>query len=769
MSSAAQQSIPTVLELGFLKGGAVKSKLRSIPSRRSGDAASFLDDEADDSEESVEIKLRNAKLLQKARELGLAKDIVSLRDYLKLGGTERVAKDLVRIYSQAVTGHEERYLVLSTKVKPFCDAAAIDYDQILVDYNEDLCDSKRTSARALVESSSIARCCFAPIVRCKITLAVLRVALLCGKTPPCLSELSRDSITWAAADPTVKSELEEATRLLVVDGIVRKYCGLGARELFRVDNPLHAVRLLDFVSRHFTTKSVLLDVFALCDAFTFLTREDACVLVLERAITSGDADLCVDLLKTVFSLDDAPAESVSRRVIKYCCQELEELCIAMTGKGPGFRLESMRAKAVSVCKVGSAVVEACHERFRGNENSLLAQPSFTTFVQDFGRIQRLQDHHGLYLPLSVFESKQSILDASRSLLNPVVEAFWEGNPEASSSLMKNAKAACAILAGPNGQDSREMWYAVAGEAASLLVNKSNDGCAIDFLAASGILDDFGTDDAVRAILSVALSFCHRASNQTANAVYFDDDEKRRMEDVIRASSLVHDYGLTGCPERMLEALVSLGLLTETVSKVVLRADEGLGESLEVLTESLGSDARARRLLSTRQTLYSEMVGANAVSISRPLLHPSWYVGDGLLLSPRDALSWSVAYSRDILGLCMTAEPSTVYMNGVAGLHQFLEGRGAHAAALRTCSAFAAIFLSSRWSPHALDGSTFVDELLQRDTVKALSERSMGGSGTGIMSVNIDSQLAVSFLLSLPLKTAFKVCYFRFRCWNYFRQ
>ena len=37
-----------------------------------------------------------------------------------------------------------------------------------------------------------------------------------------------------AADDTVKSELEEARRLLAIDSLVRKYCGNGAQEYFRV-------------------------------------------------------------------------------------------------------------------------------------------------------------------------------------------------------------------------------------------------------------------------------------------------------------------------------------------------------------------------------------------------------------------------------------------------------------------------------------------------------------------------------------------------------
>ena len=753
---------PTILELGFLKGGAMKSKLQSISSRRSGDTASFVDEDAEDGEESLEIKLRHAHLLERARELGLPRDVVSLRDYLKLGGTDRVAKELVRIHSSAASGHDERFTALTSKVKPFCDESGVDYDQVLMSYNADLCDSRRTSVGALLESSSIARCCFAPLVKCQVALAVLRVALLCGKAPSCLTELSRDSINWAAIDTTIKSELEEATRLLLVDSIVRKYCGHGARELFRVDNPLHAVRLLDFVCLHFRTESVLSDLFDLCDAFTFLTREEACVQILQRAAASGDSDLCVGLVSKIFTLGDTIADRICRQVVSYCCLELEEACSLLCQTEDGFQYDSFKKRAIFACRVGRGIAEACYERSEdGLDGNTLLHPSFGALARDFGRLQRLQEHHSIFLPLSVFDSKQSTLKAARSLLDPVVESFTRGNSKNISSLMTNAKAGCTILAGPNGNDCQSMWYTVAGEAASLLASTTNDGRCGEFLATAGILDDYGDADAVRAILSVALSLCRRASDGTTSGlVYADDETLNRMEDVIRASSLVQDYALLGCPERTLQALVSLGILTETASQIVLRADEGLGESLEILSEKLRQEARSRRNhSSTVHGRTSERNGIGPLRVSKPLLHPSWYVGDGLLLSPREALSWSVAYCRDLFGFWHKSGASIAYgMDGAVGLHRFLGERGAHAVALRISSVYSSIALSSGEFPKAFDGAVLGDAFVrqQQGTIKSLCERSLGGSGSGITNMTIDSQLAVAFLLSLPIKIAFKV-------------
>jgi hypothetical protein len=662
-----QHPTPTVLEVGFLKTGAMKSALCSFPKRKSGDAASLLDDGIDDCEENVEIKLQHARRLEEARKLGLPRGVVTLRQYLRLGGTERVAKELVRIHSSASVSHEERQLALTLKAKQFCNQAGVDYDQILKEYNSDLCDSKCTSAKALVESSSVARCCVDPLVRCEVALAVLRVALLSGKAPASLAQLSHDAIEWAAVNATFKSEIQEATRLLVVDGIVRKYCGPGAGELFRVDNPLHAIRLLNFVSRHFRTTSVLSDMLDLCDAFTFLTREEACILVLERAAAAGDARLCVELLGHVFALGDTMSENVGRRAIKYCSHALEEACSSLLHGEDGLHAVMCRDKAVSACSVARTIAEACHAHFyQGHDSSSFLRPSFGVLLRDFERIQRLQEHHNLFLPLSVFDTPGATLRASRSVLNPVIEAFINGNLEFGETLLLRAKAACTVLSGPNIRGGQSIWYTVAGEAASSIASSTDDGRYVDFLASAGILNDFGDEGAVRALLSVALTLCRRASNESFGSA--GSDTLRRMEDVIRASSLVHDYALIDCPERILVSLVSIGLLTETASQVLLRADEGLGEAVETLSEKLACEARMRSNHVKPSDGPIDGKDVNVLRIGRPLLHPSWYVGDGLLLPPRDALYSSVAYCRDVLDVCLKSGNQPADADGPVELH-----------------------------------------------------------------------------------------------------
>lgn len=230
--------VPTILEMGALKHGATKSRLRVVGA-----------DTADDSEETcVEDKLRDALCLQRARRAGLQTGVVSLRSFVQKGGALFVAKELVSLLSGkgACTGKEYDTvrLFLTEAVHPFCDAFGVDYDKALLEYVVARCHEKTGVDEAVQESSHIAKCCSSDITKVNCALVLLRAALLCKTTPDWLSRFSDDALLWASSDSALQSEVQEASRLLLIDAIVLKYCGSGARELFQVDNPTHAVRLM---------------------------------------------------------------------------------------------------------------------------------------------------------------------------------------------------------------------------------------------------------------------------------------------------------------------------------------------------------------------------------------------------------------------------------------------------------------------------------------------------------------------------------------------
>ena len=123
------------------------------------------------------------------------------------------------------------------------------------------------------EAASLVRLSSDPQLKCQNILNILRAALLCEVRPSCLNELSKDTIKWAMEEG-VKLEIEESTRLIVIDKIIREYCGNGASDFFRVSNALHGRRLMQHVTIYVDAPTVLDDVFTLSDAFTHLSCAD---------------------------------------------------------------------------------------------------------------------------------------------------------------------------------------------------------------------------------------------------------------------------------------------------------------------------------------------------------------------------------------------------------------------------------------------------------------------------------------------------------------
>ena len=117
----------------------------------------------------------------------------------------------------------------------------------------------------------------------------------------------------------------------------------------------------------------------------------------------------------------------------------------------------------------------------------------------------------------------------------------------------------------------------------------------------------------------------------------------------------------------------------------------------------------------------------------------------VLLPPEEALRKGIDYCKQAMGLQMMDDPSM-------GIHAFVANRGAHALALRILSHSTTMQICLR------QNSTYFDELtdFNQHINISLVERYLGGTGNGITSGVVDSQLAASFLLSLPLKLAFKI-------------
>jgi hypothetical protein len=264
-------------------------------------------------------------------------------------------------------------------------------DDVLVAYGDELCETKHMSQSMLIEASSVARCCIKDNMKCKITLTVLRAALLCGAATPCLTKLSQDAREWAGGDLTMRSELTEATRLKVISNIAVTYCGTDAAlELFRVDNPSHAVKLLSHVCRHITYRESLSDALKLCDAFTHITKEDACTQMLEVCIHSGSTDDCINVMTEIFDKEMLVAQSIWMRALEFCSMTLLDVC--ETIRTCKFRASESR-QAMLLCSKGLALLEVVQERIPAR---LLESTLLGSLLDSYQRVQRLQNHHQIF-------------------------------------------------------------------------------------------------------------------------------------------------------------------------------------------------------------------------------------------------------------------------------------------------------------------------------------------------------------------------------------
>ena len=822
---------PSVMQLGVLRGGAPRQRgtasfmarrvqrgsgpnvaPTSVPSSASASDAQtaklyrqFEDKDVD--AEAVEVKLDQAVSLQRARDAGLPKRVVTLRLYNERGGSPFIAKELVRIISSKASSNADRRALIMERVQPFCKAANTNFDVVLSMYTKELCDSNRNNARILLEASSLSRLCTGS-ARCEVALKVLRAAILCTEQPPALSDLSREAIEWAI-DDGMRSELEEATRLLVVDRIVRRYCGNGAQELFRVADPRHGLRLLHFVCRHIDGPSAIQDALALCDAFTHLSKADACVLILRRMALSSPpeanaddkvfrADQCASLLRHLYTKDPILAEEVGVETCMYLSEAVQD-CSPMMGEASSItkQLKQKDGKAaaraamsiVSVMQENASKLGRVHKADASKAMLLGGTSSWSALLQKFQSIYELQSTFSIYLSLSDLENKTMQDEVCRLLLRPAVDLLDGDEVDADSDVSAQMSAlkeslSCArrgigLLFAENGQGASKLWCkAIGNQAMHLAMSSRDDSSSVAFLVASGLLDALSTDAAFDAIYSVATAHCIRASkeasSQASDVLCREDTNSVEAEDegvsqksvllamrcIIRASSVLEDHALRFCPRRLLGPLVSLTGLVDTISQVLARGDGGSGEEMVTFRaqldrhssnrrENIPDPARSDRFSAEE----SSGQGGGALPITPPN-HSNWYVGDGLLLPPLESLQLCMVYCKKFMTLIRSTHGCD---SDDRSIYDFLNDRGAHTIALRLRASSSAIELVSDndISPFDVDCSMLSDAGFSNES-KFLVERSLGGSGSGITSGSIDSELALAYLLTLPMKTAFKV-------------
>jgi hypothetical protein len=147
-------AFPTVLELSAMSKRAVKSTFKPGCREISATREDSLEEGEETNDEQVRQKLIHASCLKASRELGLDISVTTLRAFPDFGGTHRVAIELVRHMSTSSINHDERDSVFQLKMKPFCEAFLVDFDESLLQYVKSLCASKAASQESIVEAAS---------------------------------------------------------------------------------------------------------------------------------------------------------------------------------------------------------------------------------------------------------------------------------------------------------------------------------------------------------------------------------------------------------------------------------------------------------------------------------------------------------------------------------------------------------------------------------------------------------------------------------------
>lgn len=606
---------------------------------------------------------------------------------------------------------------------------------------------------------SVAQCCDNVLVKCQGILVVLRAALFCKYSPPWLTSLSRDAVEWSAIDLGLRSELVEASRLLLIDGIARKYCGDEGGDLFRVDNPRHAVRLLEFITQHFRWEGALGDSLDLCDAFYHLSRLDATTALCTQCVSANNVEMCADTIEKIYEKDVALADSTCDRVVSFCAELISEDANYQNNNLPRCRVEKLRESAICGSTAACAILSIMFAKLRSatsesttiNHYSKIDMVYLESLKADFTRINEMQRNHSVFLTLTDLRCTATLLKIAASLLDPVVAAYVSGDRTLWNIKLSKARRACSLLAGACECSDMDFWCAAASVVSSPFKWAHNDTLCLAFMKDVGVLGGFQAASTVssRAILSAAFSLCLKGSKQAmAKQAGFN-------ENIGTAVSLIHDYLLLSCPDILLLQAQSLSTLTETVLNVLIRGDEGVGEKLEKYRFSLQSESWSSHDRAKASKLGIEDKDNALLPCTCRSLHPTWYIGDGLLLPPVESMSRSVKFCKDIMSSLSVSTHKTTPLSfgGIHGMIQFLFHRGALSVGIRLLSCSSALLFCSGVPDNALNALTSAFQ----DAHVALVERSLGGIGNGITNSMVDSQLAVSALLSLPMKLAFKVC------------
>eukprot|EP00977_Amphora_coffeiformis_P013565 scaffold3586_cov164-Amphora_coffeaeformis.AAC.16 len=727
---------PTILQLGGLKAGAAKAVVRRIGKWSTSQ---------DIDEECVEQKLVAARCLLRARALGLPRGSILLHDFSAEHGLEDCARSLVLSLSEKANSHKERFSLLRDHAKVFCDEFGCGFDDSLLHYISALCKDTTVTGRKIKDAASMSRCCWTDENKSVGTLSVVRAAILCGYAEEWLLQQAREAVQWASSNLSLQSEMQEAARLLLIDSIISKYCGRGARELFRVDNPKHAINLMDFVIRRVKSPGQIKDILELCDAFLHLTKRDSVVAVMRQGIINGESDLCIDVVSAIYENDATLADEVLAGSLSFIVELLSEKC--RLGEGcselPIETMSFIKKATLIGCELLSLAVQLGRELssdFDSDIDCFVNGNTLSLFHDQFLRLHELQDRHEIFLSFSDLYSPEKQIIATVTALRRAMEAYINDDFKGFLTKVKKAERACMLLTGRKSEEKHDIWKVASSCVAESLVSRIDPMNFCKFLNSAGFFDGEESGVACRGLLRLAMTLCGD-NRQEDN----DLDILTEAYELSLAASLVRDHAIRMSDSSTLLFVVDVDSCLDTCHSILTMTDNGHGDKVIVFRESIvamsPNNPSDRKRLS--QDVFEQLV------VHQPSLHPTWYHGDGLLLPPDQTSSTLKWFCRSTLRQSSSASQAS------SELQRLLSEKGSSFSRLRILNVF--------WSKFLVSPSLRVTETICEgvsadfeNSLQSLAERSVGGTGVGMTSGTIDSELSVAFLLSLPVKLAFKI-------------
>lgn len=710
----------------------------------------------------IQMKLLHAKLLKEARALGLPSDEMRLESFSEDGGAEFCAKHLIRISCESNGIDSFSRSSSKTNVENFCQRAGVSFSRAVLYYANDLCESKQSFN--FQATCNLVCLCSDPEIKGQLSLKILQTALISHVNQEDFKSFSSEAIECARHE-TIKSELQEVTRLLFIDSIVRRYCGSKSAELFRVSDQLHSHRLLAHISRYVDVEDQLDDVLFLCDSFTHLNKFDACLMILEKVILASSnklvqserSEYCEKIFLTLLNLDPKSAISIALKLCNFCSEVTTSLQKRLKSSNHPNH-EEFKQEYISCCiaitEIESVITMYFNNHFDDKSFELELVKSYS---KDFHKMHKLLQEFGLILSISDFVDHRMYQHIAGKIIKVSLYSWMNKKDKNSDSDLKQvlevAKRGVFLLCGDNAVVAEPIWCNGLETITSSLIQSNHEIVSLKLIEYSGMLNNINNQFMFHTLFSTVTRLCTTGLlNSGSHSIL---SSSRLMRRFVMGGLLLRDHLIMNCSGSLLSSVMFLHNAIDLVSQIILRTDCGIGEEMHSFKSTLYQKSQSLRSLTMTKKYFDSNENEKILKIDS--LHRSWQVDDGLLLPPNEAADKCMKLFKELLiSSSMLDVVSSYDVTIIYDLHDFLHSWGAYSISSRIRSYIISVMMTSL-SNHIGD-NLFVHSPndLDNEINFRLAERSLGSSGSGNTSGAIDSELAVYHLLSLPITVGFKV-------------